>query len=223
MFEKYNKGLTVVLIIAIIAIVGLLVFFGIDVYRKYYLQHDAEEAVSQYQEKNKNEDNNNDSGAVDGSSLMESINETDSQSVEQKGSKLTYKGFLMDGTIEIPVIKVKYPVLSDVSKKAIEVAVAVLYKTGDGLNRPGNTVIVGHNYRNGLFFSNVQKLKNGDAIYITDNDGNRMKYTVYNVYQTNPDDFEYAMRDTNGSTEISLSTCTDDGKERTIVWARADQ
>jgi len=33
--SKYNKILTVVLIIVIIAVIGLLVFLGIDVYKKY--------------------------------------------------------------------------------------------------------------------------------------------------------------------------------------------
>ena len=32
--NKYSKTLTVILVIVIIAIIGLLIFFGIDVYRK---------------------------------------------------------------------------------------------------------------------------------------------------------------------------------------------
>ena len=41
------------------------------------------------------------------------------------------------------------------SPKALETSVVVLY--GVGLNQPGNTTIAGHNYRNGLFFSNNKK------------------------------------------------------------------
>ena len=40
---------------------------------------------------------------------------------------------------------------------AIEVAVAVL--SGPGVNQVGNTLIIGHNYRNGTFFSNNKKFK----------------------------------------------------------------
>ena len=45
---------------------------------------------------------------------------------------------------------------------------------GAGINQAGNTVIIGHNYRNGLFFSNNKKLNNGDKIYITDNNKNKL-------------------------------------------------
>ena len=124
------------------------------------------------------------------------------------------------GTIEIPKTDVKYPVLEKVTKKSIEVAVAILY--GTGLNQPGNTVIIGHNYRNGLFFSNNKKLENGDKIYITDNSGTKVAYTIYNKFQTTPEDTSFYQRDTDGKPEVTLSTCTDDSKERIIIEARAD-
>ena len=69
-------------------------------------------------------------------------------------------------------------------------------------------------------FSNLKNLKNGDAIYITDESGRKVKYKVYKIYRTSGDDASYMTRDTNGKREISLSTCTDDSKARTIVWAR---
>ena len=81
---------------------------------------------------------------------------------------------------------------------------------------------MGHNYRNGLFFSNNKKLEVGDKIYITDLDGKKLTYTIYNKYETTPEDAEYMTRNTNGATEISLSTCTDDSKARLIIWAKAD-
>jgi len=125
-------------------------------------------------------------------------------------------------TIEIPKTDVKYPIIAqeDYSKEAIEVAVAQVY--GPGPNQPGNTVIMGHNYRNGLFFANNKKLVNGDKIYITDLSGNRVEYTIYNKYETTPEDAEYMARNTNGAKEVSLSTCTDDVKRRLIIWAKAD-
>ena len=47
--SKYGKFLTVLLIIAIIAIVGLLIFFGIDMYQKYYLDSQAEKVLEQFE------------------------------------------------------------------------------------------------------------------------------------------------------------------------------
>ena len=50
MFEsKYNKLLTIVLVIVIIAIIGLLVFWGIDVFQKSSITNETAEFVDNYQ------------------------------------------------------------------------------------------------------------------------------------------------------------------------------
>ena len=90
---------------------------------------------------------------------------------------------------------------------------------GPGPNQVGNTVIIGHNYRNGAFFGNNDKLALGDKIYITDTTGTRIEYTIYNIYETTADDADYFDRDTAGKREISLSTCTDNSKARLVIWA----
>ena len=123
----------------------------------------------------------------------------------------------MVGKIEIPKIKLNCPVLETASDSAIEVAVAVL--TGPGINEVGNTVIIGHNYRNGTFFSNNKKLELGDKIYLTDLSGKKVTYTITKKYNTSTEDADYMVRDTKGKREISLSTCTDDSKQRLIIWA----
>lgn len=210
--SKYSKFLTVLLVIAIIAIVALLGFFGYDLYRKYFVDKNAQEAIAQF-EKTTEDNNQTDSGN------LEQAGNTVLSSGETGTTKL--QGYTVVGTIEIPKIDVKYPILENVTKKSIELAVAVLY--GPGLNQVGNTVIVGHNYRNGTMFSNISKLSNGDAIYITDTTGTKIKYSIYNIYQTTAEDFEYATRETEGKREISLSTCvTNDSSHRTIIWARED-
>ena len=107
--------------------------------------------------------------------------------------------------------------MEKVTPSSIESSVAILY--GPGLNQIGNTVIVGHNYRNGTMFSNNKNLVSGDKIYITDKTGKEVMYTVYKKYETTAQDFNYATRDVNGRREISLSTCTDDSSKRLIIWA----
>ena len=97
-------------------------------------------------------------------------------------------------------------------------AVAVLY--GVGLNKPGNTVLAAHNYRNGTLFSNNKKLMVGDKIYITDQMGTTIEYSIYKSYITSDTDFEYAVRNTGGKREISLTTCTTDASKRLVIWAR---
>ena len=100
----------------------------------------------------------------------------------------------------------------------MELSVCLAY--GPGLNEVGNNVIMGHNYRNRLFFSKLHQVANGDSVFVTDTSGNKVEYKVYNIYTTGPDDFDYANRDTAGKREISLQTCTDDVQKRLIIWAR---
>ena len=147
------------------------------------------------------------------------------------GEGMKYNGFLTAGKIEIPTTGLKSPIISysEYSKSSLETAVCVVYSTtgeqntqGSGLNKPGNTVIAGHNYRNSRFFSNNKKLNIGDKIYVTDLDGKRMTYTIYDKFETDDTDTEYMTRDTQGAVEISLTTCTDDSKARLIILAKAD-
>ena len=204
MFEsKYSKVLTVILAIVIIAIIGLLGFLAFQYYQNYVLSNDAAKEVDNFNGEVGAEDNTN-------TTNMSKSSET----------KKTYKGFGMLGTMEIPATNFKYPVLEKVTKKSIETAVA--FQWGAGLNQPGNSVIIGHNYRNGMFFSNNKKLKNGDKIYITDNSGKKLTYTIYDKFETSDTDTSFYQRDTGGKAEVTLSTCTDDSKARLIILAKAE-
>ncbi len=133
--------------------------------------------------------------------------------------KVYMEDYEVMGTIEIPKTGIKYPVLEKVTVRSIEIAVAIAYPQAAELNQPGNVVIYGHNYRNGLFFSDNKKLSNGDKIYITDKYGEKVTYEIYNIYQTTANDATYFTRDTEGRREISLQTCTDSGDGRIIIWA----
>ena len=216
MNSRYSKFLTILLVIVIVAIIGLLGFWAYQVYQKYSINNDAEQAVEEFQHASGGKTDNTIGNATN---PYNSVQSADSNQ-DNSGVK-TYKGFVMAGTIEIPKTGCKYPILAEANKKTIEVAVAILY--GPGLNKPGNTVIVGHNYRNGMFFSNNKKITNGDKIYITDLTGQKLTYIVYNTYETTAEDSDYMVRDTQGATEISLSTCTDyDSSRRIIIWAKAE-
>ena len=222
--SKYSKILTVILVIAIIAIVGILIYVAIDWYRAYTTDVDASDGLEQFDGYINNVITNGQTNTENDTIIDPEIDENSVAQNETTGgstsTKPTYKGFNMVGKIEIPKINLEYPVLEEVTPKSIEVSVAVLY--GPGINEVGNTVIIGHNYRNGTFFSNNNRLSIGDKIYLTDLEGTRITYTIYKKYVTGTDDFDYAVRDTNGKREISLSTCTDDGSERIIIWAAED-
>ena len=135
--------------------------------------------------------------------------------------KLVYKGFKVVGKLEMPTINIQYPILDVITHaKAIEVSVGILY--GPGVNQPGNTVIIGHNYNNGLFFGKNKHLQIGQKIYITDIYGNKKEYTIFNKYYTPESDTSYITRKTDGKTEVTLVTCDTTGANRLVVCARAD-
>ena len=234
--SKYSNVLTVILIIVIIVILGLIGLMGYDIYRKYYIDKEAQDYISQYEEQMKNmvtqntivqepEEDTTDNTII-GNSIPTVIAPVEQNNTINSGNssssssskKPTYKGYNVLGTIEIPKTGINYPVLEKVTIKSLQVSVAYYY--GPGLNEVGNTTISGHNYRNGAFFGKNKQLEIGDVIYITDNSGKRVKYTIYNKYTTTEYDSEYVTRDTKGKREISLTTCTDDSKNRLIIWAK---
>lgn len=221
--KKYNKILTVVLVIAVLIIVALLGFWIYDIYKTNLTNREANEAINEFDNEvaklQKQKINVNQDGNLLNLPDVQLSNEV-TDNTTSKIAKKTYKGFTMLGKIEIPKIELNYPVLDRASDASMDVAPGVMY--GPGLNEVGNTVIAAHNYRNKTFFSRLKELKDKDPVYITDNTGRRLKYTIYNIYETTAEDFEYASRDTAGKREISLSTCTDDVQYRLVIWARAD-
>ena len=229
MFEsKYSKVLTIVLVIVIVAILGLLGFLGYDYYKKYSTTKQASEFVNSYQGDVTTGDSGNTTTGTDNNEVtnttLDGLDETPNtgtNSSSSTGSKKTFKGFTTVGTMKIPKINFEYPILEEVSTKSIETGVAVLYPNADNINQPGNTVIIGHNYRNGLFFSNLKKLSNGDKVYITDYRGTSITYTIYNKFEASESDTSFYDRDTAGKAEITLSTCTDaSNDQRTIIFAK---
>lgn len=137
---------------------------------------------------------------------------------EQKSVASDGTVYFTIGTINIPSIKVNYPILSTYSDELLKIAPGKFY--GPNPNEVGNLCIVGHNYKNSKFFSKVPNLKLGDKIEITDLSGKTVTYGVYDKYIVNPDELECTSQMTNGKREITLITCTNDNKQRHIIKAR---
>lgn len=222
MNSKYSKVLTVILILVIIAIIAIIGFLGFKYYQSVKMDKQSEDFVDTFvNDGNIDKDNDNDEANNDVNfNGIEEGNNTGNSSIS--GNVKKFNGFTVTGTIEIPATNVKLPIIAkaEYSKKSLESSVVELY--GVGLNQVGNTTIAGHNYRNGKFFSNNKKLNVGDKIYITDLEGKRLSYTIYNKYEADESESDYMVRDTQGAIEVSLTTCTDDSKARLIIWAKAD-
>ena len=224
MFDsKYSKVLTIILIVVIVAIIALLGFLAFDYIRKYTITKQASDFVEDYQGDITTEQNTVDN-EVDTNVTLENVIETPTvsgSSTSGKKKKKKWNNYTVVGTMKIPAIKLEYPIVEEVSGPALTKALVALYPSGDNLNQPGNTVVIGHNYRNGTFFSNLKKLSNGAKIYVTDFRGNSITYEVYNKFEASQNDTSFYTRDTNGLAELTLSTCTDaSNDQRTIIFAR---
>lgn len=238
MKNQYGNLLSITLIIAIIVIVAILGFLGYKVYTSDQTNKKAGEAVSEFDRNtnnsnnsnnNNNSENNNNNSENEGNSSLGDIlnnigNEGGNSIYQQQGTKETlYQGYRVIGTISIPSINIEYPILEENTSATLKIAIVAVYpqnNRAEAVNKPGNLVLWGHNYKNGTFFSDIGKLTTGEKIYIKDLSGTKLEYQVYNVYETTDSDMTYATRNTEGAKEITLSTCTNETGKRTIVWAR---
>lgn len=166
-----------------------------------------------------------DDGAEEKPVVVPTTNNSNAVATKPKEKSSAGYTYVVDGRIEIPKIKVDYPILSGETKSEQEtealLKMSPLKFHGPEINEVGNYCIVGHNYRNSKFFSKVPTLENGDIIRITDMSGKVVEYSVYTKYNVVPSDTTCTDQRTNGKKEITLITCTNDSKERVIVKARA--
>lgn len=218
--NKYGNFLTVLLVILIIAILVGVAFLVYNYIIRPRIDEDRTiEAIAEF---DKNAEQNNDNSEKDQEENLTNTIAPPEESSSTSKKKTYYKEFVMLGYITISKTNVKEPILEVVTPESLNTAVAVLYPSNPKLNEPGNTVIIGHNYRNGKFFSDNDKLSVGDKISIKDATGRELSYTIYQKFQTTEQDTSFYTRDTKGKPEITLSTCTDDSKARIIILAKAD-
>jgi LPXTG-site transpeptidase (sortase) family protein len=237
MSNKYSNILTMLLVVFIVAILGIVVYFGYSILNSNKVNSNAQATIDEFENATKkvkkdtsNLTNTTEDEETTAENPLDQLTEMEgtqsSETTEDEIEKVYMEDYEVMGTIAIPKTGIEYPILENVTKRSLEIAVGIAYGPGyngvGNLNEAGNTVIYGHNYRNGLFFSNNKKLSTGDIIYITDKYGEKVTYTIYNIYQTDANDASYFTRDTEGRREISLQTCTDDSSARIIIWASAD-
>ena len=242
MESKDKNVLTLLLIILIVDIAGITGYIGFEVINENVKQGNSEEITDEFdnmiptisEEELENDEgiqlddqneNNDNSGTEQGSTSSGTTQgSTGGTSTSRKysSSGVSVSGYWVAGTIRIPATGIRYSIFTDQSRKALDRGVIILYTT-NGLNKAGNTVIAGHNYRSRLFFSKNKNLKEGDKIIIKDTSGLEITYSIYSKFVTNSGDASFYQRDTAGKREITLTTCTDQGTttgERLIILAK---
>lgn len=225
--SKYSTVLTIFLIILIIAIIVIVVILVAGEYKDYREEQDRKKVYATMKENANTIDNENTENNTNENLLIQPVednivsNNTSQETTTRPTTKF-YKDYPVVGYIKIEKTNIEYPILTDISPGALETSVGVMYPSNPKLNQPGNTVIIGHNYRNGKFFSDNKKLVIGDKIQITDLTGKTLTYKIYEISTIPETDTEYITRNRGDNIEISLSTCTDDGKARLVILAKAE-
>lgn len=226
--SKYSNILTIILSVVLIAILGIIIYLGMRWYNESKTTKTSKELINFIDGDENVVDTNTDVDSekpeISNITNITDITPIDVPTVKpyrpKKKKNISKDGFVVVGKINIPKTNIEYPILESISTKALEVGVVVAYPSNPQLNTKGNVVIQGHNYRNGKFFSNNKKLAIGDKIKITDVNKRTLTYTIYDIYETTDKDSSYFTRNTGDNIEISLSTCTDNGKRRLIILAK---
>lgn len=120
------------------------------------------------------------------------------------------------GKISIEKINLEYPILYETTDELLKIA-PTRY-CGPAPNGIGNLVIIGHNYYDGTQFSNLNKLKIGDKVIITDMTNYSCTYEVYEKEIILPTDFSF-IDNNKYKTEsfVTLLTCINGINNRLIV------
>lgn len=220
--DTYKKILNVFFIILLIILIGIAIYIIYRFISAKIINSASDDYIAEFDNEIGDDQNIVTDESTDGSDAGGENNKANkvksARSSKKKKTAGKYYSYDICGYIRIPKTGIRYPIISTLSKNALEKGVCVEY--GPGPNEPGNTVIAGHNYLNRLFFSKNKNLKIGDKVYITDLYGVTVEYTIYNKFETSPQDTSYMFRDTGGIPEITLATCSKNGSSRLIIYAK---
>lgn len=200
--DKSSKAITIALVVIILGIFICLGIFGFQLLRDKNKEEAYTNAANEFEDmiiSSKGSGKNNNGIAIN------------SVDVPERGNK-KMGDYDVIGTIEIPKVGLKSAILDRTTTKSLEIAITFMYSTS-GLNKPGTTVLYGHNYRNSLLFSRNDELVNGDIVKVLDKEGNKVTYEIYGSQRTTSTDTSSYARTaevTGGVCELVLSTCTDD-------------
>lgn len=124
---------------------------------------------------------------------------------------------LIEATLIIPKLKLKYSVFSNVSDELLKTSVCKLW--GPEANKIGNYVIVGNN--DDEIFGKLYTLSIGDTLELSDLSNEIYTYKIYDIYVTKPDDITSTSQLTDGKREITLITTSNNGTQRLVVKCEA--
>lgn len=149
--------------------------------------------------------------------IEEELNKEETQQSESL-PELEFKGYKIEGIIEIPKINIKYPIIDHTNEETMKVSITKFW--GPQANEIGNYTVAGHNNKDGTMFGKTKYLQIGDKIKLTNLKNETIEYEIFKIYSIDPDDVSCVESVENGSREITLITCTNGHKNRLVTKAR---
>ena len=131
---------------------------------------------------------------------------------------LEIEGNKVIGIIVIDKIGIRYPIIE--YKNIDSLNISICKYSGPDINQEGNLCLMGHNMRNGVFFSNLYKLENGDNIEIVNMFGKSVKYIMYDKYYIEPTEMKVLESSSEELKEVTLITCNNSSNKRLIIKLR---
>lgn len=149
--------------------------------------------------------------------IEEELNKEETQQFESL-PELEFKGYKVEGIIEIPKINIKYPIIDHTNEETMKVSITKFW--GPQANEIGNYTVAGHNNKDGTMFGKTKYLQIGDKIKLTNLKNETIEYEIFKIYSIDPDDVSCVESVENGTREITLITCTNGHKNRLVTKAR---
>lgn len=148
--------------------------------------------------------------------IEEELNKEETQQSESL-PELEFKGYKVEGIIEIPKINIKYPIIDHTNEETMKVSITKFW--GPQANEIGNYTVAGHNNKDGTMFGKTKYLQIGDKIKLTNLKNETIEYEIFKIYSIDPDDVSCVESVENGTREITLITCTNGHKNRLVTKA----
>ena len=149
--------------------------------------------------------------------IEEELNKEETQQSESL-PELEFKGYKVEGIIEIPKININYPIIDHTNEETMKVSITKFW--GPQANEIGNYTVAGHNNKDGTMFGKTKYLQIGDKIKLTNLKNETIEYEIFKIYSIDPDDVSCVESVENGTREITLITCTNGHKNRLVTKAR---
>lgn len=137
------------------------------------------------------------------------------ESEKNGGRKKEDSPYLAEGAIgivEIPELKIKYPVFEGTGAEQLNEGIGHMESTAH-LCEKGNCVLAGHNgSRRGTFFTNLSSIRVGAEVQVTTKAGVAHSYTVEEMRVVNP--YEEWVTEKSDAEVLTLFTCVSHGTKR---------